>query len=318
MSYWISIVAGQASRVDSLITIDGARDALTLITAKVEGWLESGIRLLPNLAVALLVLAVFWGIARIISTAVDRGLRHTVLHAPLRGLLRTTAYLAILVTGVFVALGIVGLDKTVTSLLAGVGILGLAFGIAFQDIAANFFAGIFISLRHPYEVGELIESNGYLGVVTDIRLRVTIVRLFTGQTVRIPNREVLTNPIVNYTETGERRVDVAVGVSYGSDLEHVRRVTIAAIEPLEARLAARPVELFYEGFGDSSINFQLRFWLDMPRQPEYLAARSEAIMAIKRAYDREGIVIPFPIRTLDFGIKGGQTITEALEPVLAR
>ncbi len=268
--------------------------------------------------VAVLVLVAFWVAARVIASAIDRALRHTVLHAPLRGLIRTAAFLGIAIAGLFVALGIVGLDKTVTSLLAGVGILGLAFGIAFQDIAANFFAGIFISLRHPFEVGQLVESNGYLGVVADIRLRVTILRLFTGQTVRIPNREVLTNPIINYTETGERRVDISVGVSYGSDLEQVRRVTISAVEALAARHADRPVELFYEGFGDSSINFQLRFWMDLTRQPEFLAARSDAIMAIKRAYDREGIVIPFPIRTLDFGIKGGATLTEALEPVLAR
>lgn len=167
-------------------------------------------------------------------------------------------------------------------------------------------------------LGQLVESNGYLGVVSDIRLRVTILRLFTGQTVRIPNREVLTNAIVNYTETGERRVDIAVGVSYGSDLDEVKRVTIEAIEPLDCRREERPVELFYEAFGDSSINFQLRFWMDVTRQPDFLAARSDAIMAIKRAYDRAGITIPFPIRTLDFGIKGGQTITDALEPVLVR
>ena len=111
-------------------------------------------------------------------------------------------------------------------------------------------------------------------------------------------------------------MDVPVGVSYADDLQTAKRVAIAAVEALECRLSDRPVELFYEGFGDSAITFVVRFWIPFARQPDYLAARSAAVVAIKQAFDREGITIPFPIRTLDFAKVGGTTLPDALRPVL--
>ena len=222
-----------------------------------------------------------------------------------------------LVVGLFVALGVLGLDKTVTSLLAGVGIVGLALGFAFQDIAANFMSGLILSFRHPFRVGHLVQTQGFMGVVADISLRTTVLRQLTGEHVRIPNKDVLGNPLINFSAAGERRVDLEVGVSYGEDLERVREVALRAVESVAPRRQERPVELFYEGFGDSSIDFVVRFWIDFARQPDYLAARSAAVIAIKQAFDREGITIPFPIRTLDFAAVGGTTLPDALRPVLA-
>ena len=286
--------------------------AWTIIRDRVNGWAEAAIASLPNLAVAVVLVVAFGLIARGLAKLVDHTLRRTGVAPPLRHLVVSTLRAAVAVTGLFVALGILGLDKTVTSLLAGVGILGLALGFAFQDIAENFIAGIFLSIRRPFAEGDVVETNDYMGVVDHLDLRTTVLRTFQGQHVRIPNSDVFQNPLMNYSVTGSRRVDLSVGVSYGDDLEKARRVAIEAVEGVEGRDEARDVELFYEGFGGSSIDVQIRFWIPFGGQTDFLRARSDAIVRVKAAFDREGVSIPFPIRTLDFSDVGGERLDEVL------
>ncbi len=287
------------------------QQAISKVLEKLDGWLEQLVLLLPNLLVALLVVVAFWLAAKLVKKALVR-LLGPIVPGQIARLLGTLAYLATLIVGVSVALGIVGLQKTVASLLAGAGIIGLALGFAFQDIAANFMSGVLLAIRRPFRVGELIETNDFFGTVQRITLRSTEIRTPPGQIVLVPNSQVFQNPIVNFSRTGERRVDLSVGVAYGDDLEKARSVAVAAVEQIEARQADRPVELFFEEFGDSSINFVVRFWIDFSRQAEYLAARSEAIERVKVAFDEAGLTIPFPIRTLDFGVVGGEKLSEEL------
>ncbi len=127
--------------------------------------------------------------------------------------------------------------------------------------------------------------------------------------VIIPNKEVLQNPIENYSLLGKRRMDLNAGISYGDDLEKVKEITVKAVEGIQG-LTDDTITMFYDEFGDSSINFVLRLWVNTPQQPDYLQVKSEAIMRIKKAYDQNNITLPFPIRTLDFGIKGGVPLNE--------
>ena len=279
---------------------------------KIAGWIDGFVLLLPNLLVAVLVAIAFGLVARVVRGLVRRALGGVSQHTEVNNLLATVASLIVLTTGIFVALGIIGLDKTVTSLLAGVGIIGLALGFAFQNIASNFVSGILLLTRRPFASNDVIKTNDFMGTVLDIDLRATIIRTFEGQLVTIPNSLVLENPIVNFTASGQRRIDLPVGVSYGDDLAKVKRIAIEAVETIEYRDTSRPVELFYEGFGDSSINFTLRFWIDFKTQPDFLLARSDAVMKIKAAFDANEITIPFPIRTLDFAKVGGETLGEVM------
>ena len=139
-------------------------EALTKLTDKLDGWLEQALLQLPNFLVGLLVVVLFWLAAKLVKKGTGR-LLEPLLPTAIARLLSSFAYLAVLAAGVFVALGVMGLNKTVTSLLAGAGILGLAIGFAFQDIAANFMSGILLALRRPFTLGELIEANGYFGTV---------------------------------------------------------------------------------------------------------------------------------------------------------
>jgi len=124
-------------------------------------------------------------------------------------------------------------------------------------------------------------------------------------------KEVIQNPLKNFSHNGRRRIDIACGVAYGDDLEQAQRIAIQAIE--DANIDVRnnkPIEVFFTEFGDSSINFTLRFWQNITSQRDYLSAQSKAIIALKKAFDKAEITIPFPITTLDFGVVGGRNIDD--------
>lgn len=284
--------------------------AFSIVTTKLQGWMDSLIAILPNLLVAVFVLLAFFLLARLTRKLIGSLLARLSTHETINRLVVNTTGLVVHIVGLFIALEVLNLDKTVTSLLAGAGILGLALGIAFQDIVANFVSGIILAIRQPFRVGDIIESNGHFGTVAAITLRTTNVLSFDGQMVWIPNQQIFKNPITNYTQTGARRVELSVGVSYGDNLEHVQRITTDAIKTMQGLHPEREVELYFKEFGDSSIVFDVYFWIQFAQQREYLQARSTAIMRVKAAYNANGIAIPFPIRTLDFGIKGGEKLAD--------
>lgn len=288
-----------------------AEEVIAEISAKVSGWVEGSIEMLPNMGVAVVVVVFFWLLAKIFAHITRASMGRASDNQAVINLVSTIVKVSVVLVGLFIALSVLKLDGTVTSLLAGVGIVGLALGFAFQDIAANFVSGVLLAMRRPFKVGDMIETNGYFATVERIDLRSTILRTFTGQMVTLPNKDVFGNAIVNYDVTGEWRIDLAVGVAYGDDLEKAERVTIEAIEGLGMRHPDKPVQLWYTEFGDSSINLSVRFWIRMDEH-SFLEGRHRAIKAIKKAYDENDITIPFPIRTLDFGVVGGERLADAL------
>ncbi len=230
--------------------------------------------------------------------------------------IRTSSYVALIIVGVMTSLGILNLSGVVTSLLAGVGIIGLALGFAFQDLTANFMAGILIAIRQPFDIDDVVETNNFTGTIEKVSLRSTSLRTFQGQIVLVPNKDIFGNPIVNYSVTRKRHIDLSCGVAYGDDLEKARDLAIQAVKTIDYIDTSKEVQLFYTEFGDSSINFEVRFWIEFKKQVDFLRAQSDAIIRIKRSFDQNGITIPFPIRTLDFGVVGGEKLAEALPPKL--
>ena len=287
-------------------------DAYQIVADKLETWIEGFIEMLPNLVVAILVLIVFYVIGKIARKAVSKLLSRVSANKTVINLLETIISISIIGIGVFIALSILKFDDAVTSLLAGAGIIGLALGFAFQDIASNFISGVILSIRHPFGIGDIISTNDYYGTVAKLNLRNTIIRTVTGQIVYIPNKKVFENPLENFTATGERRIDLSCGVSYGDDLEKAREVATKAVDDLKHVKSDRGIEFYFEEFGSSSINFKIRFWVPFTKNPDFWDARSEAIIAITKAFDENDIMIPFPIRTLDFGIKGGEKLDSML------
>lgn len=299
-------LAAAASQINTMT------DAAGVLIASLQTWLADLVAFLPNMVAALLVLGLFAVLSRVVSKLVARGLARTAMPDTIERLLSRIAGVVVLAAGLFFALGLLHLDKTVTSLLAGAGVIGLALAFAFQDMAANFMAGIYMSIKRPFELGDLVETNDVLATVLEIDMRATVLRTAQGQIVRIPNKEVFEKKLTNYTQSGERRVDLEVGVSYGDDLDKVRTVAAAAVKALKECDPQRDVRVLYTGFGDSSVNLVVCFWVNLKGNADFLGARDAAIVAIKKAFDAEQIVIPFPIRTLDFAIKGGGPLRDQL------
>ncbi|NNC82942.1 MAG: mechanosensitive ion channel [Flavobacteriales bacterium] len=290
--------------------MESIQDIGSEIWEKLMGWYETAVLMLPNLAMAIVVLLGFVLVAKLLKKGVHKLLTRTSDNEAVNNLLSTIAYIGVIAVGLFFALGVLNLDKTVTSMLAGVGVVGLALGFAFQNTASNLISGILMASRYPLNVGDLIETNDHFGTVEDITLRYTTLRSFQGQTIVIPNKQVLESSLVNYTVTNERRVDLECGVSYSDDLEKAEQVAIDAITQMSS--SKKPVEVMYGEFGDSSINFTLRFWLDDPNHKNFLEEKSKAVKALKRAFDENDISIPFPIRTLEFANREFKTIKNGL------
>lgn len=280
--------------------MDIFQNSLRLLMGKLQGWLDGIVLSLPNIVLAVLVLFLFVYLTRLVKRVLARGLKKLVKSPVVVSLIVAIVEIVVFGVGIFVALEVLQLGKVVTSLLAGAGIVGLAMGIAFQDFVANIISGVYFAVKKPLNVGDFIETSGVYGKVKDMGLRSTIVELTQGQNVYIPNREIFQTPLTNYSQMKRRRVDLKVGVGYGEDLERVRKIGLDVVKKLPMLDKKEPnIDFFYEEFGDSSINFVLRFWIPFKRQRDYKDAMSEAIIAIKKAFDKEGINIPFPIRTLD-------------------
>ncbi len=284
--------------------------AFELIRTKLATWVRDLIALLPNILLATLILVIGLFLAKRIRKIASKLISKVSPNTTLNNLFASVIHIFLIGITLFTVLSILQLDKAVTSILAGAGIIGLALAFAFQDIAANFMAGIFISFRKPLKVGDIVKINDYIGKVEEVNLRDTMLRTFQGQMVIIPNKDVFQNPIENFSILGKRRMDLGVGVSYGEDLQRVMDITLNAVKDIPGLSEGDETTMFYKEFGDSSINFTIRLWINSPQQIDYLKVMSEAIMLIKKAYDANDIMIPFPIRTLDFGIKGGTRLDE--------
>lgn len=277
---------------------------------KLKGWATAAVEWLPNLGLALVVGVLLYFISKGIRKGAKKAIAQSSIRKAAQDLFVRVVYFGCLVATLMVVLSILELSKTVTSLLAGVGVIGLALGFAFQDLAANFISGVGLSVKKLFEVGDIIETNDELGVVEHIELRTTVIRTFDGKRVIVPNKKIFQEVLVNHSDNELRRLDLGCGVTYDADLKRVKEVAEKALDEIERRAEGKEAEVFFTEFGDSSINFTARVWFDYQEQKDLTAVRSEMVMAIKSAFDENGITIPFPIRTLDFGDCGGSRIDE--------
>lgn len=283
--------------------------AIELVLDKLHTWLSELIKMLPNLMLAVLILVIGIFIAKWIRKMARKiFLKHSPT-STLAGLAVNFVYLLSLAIVIFTALKVLHLDTTITTMLASAGVIGLALAFAFQDIAANFISGIFISFRKPFITGDIIKVKDYMGTVEEIKLRDTSILTFQGQVVTIPNKDIFQNPIENFSRLGKRRVDIKSGVSQGDDLNKARDIALKAVEDIDG-IVKGETTFYFNGLGESTIDFTLRIWVNSGVQRNYMQVQSDAIMKIKEAFEQNDISLPFPIRTLDFGMKGGKTLSD--------
>lgn len=276
------------------------QESLQLLWDKLGSWLDGFILLLPNLIVAIVVALISAFLVKYVQKYIRKFASNFVRTKSIINLIASAGAIALWIVTAFVCLNILNLDTALKSLLAGAGVVGLAIGLALQDPIMNTFSGIMLSVKDYYNIDDLVKTNDYMGHICVINLRYTSIRLLTGEIVVIPNKDILHSPLINYSLGGRRRVILDCGVGYGDDLQQVEDVTKQTIKnSFEHIKSEDDVEFFYTEFGNSSINFKVRFWLDIDSRLPHLEAKGKAIKEIKKAYDENGFNIPFPIRTLD-------------------
>lgn len=285
-----------AEKVIYTLTLNEITD---LFWERATHWFSISFKFLPNVIVAVLIFIVFRFITRYVKKLVRKVLEKNTDNQALINLTVDLSGLTTILAGFFLVLVILHLDKGVVSMLAGAGLIGLALGFAFQDLTTNLISGIIIAFQQPIRVGDMIETNGFIGMVKNIKLRSILIDNFAGQEIEIPSKDVFQKPIVNYSITKERRMSVNCGVHYDTDLVFAQQIATEAVKELPFLLPEKNVDVYFQTFADSSINFIIFFWVNPLETPGFYAI-SEAIKAIKIAFDKHNITIPFPIRTLEF------------------
>jgi small conductance mechanosensitive channel len=263
---------------------------------KIKSWVDVFIGHIPNMAVAILIFILFFFAARIAKGWIHRLFDQSSKNEVIKNLFIGLVYYCVLGLGIFIILEVLNLKTAVTSLLAGVGIIGIALGFAFQDIAANFLSGIILAYRKPFDVLDVVQMGEYIGTVSQINIRDTVIRTFQGQEVVIPNRSVIQNPIINYTVLGERRIDLTFRASFHEDLDIIESLVLQALRPVDEIVRKEEIVVAYTEFGHSFVNFEVRFWIKFQYERHFITMRSLAIMAIKKTLDDNGISIPFTVR----------------------
>jgi small conductance mechanosensitive channel len=282
-------------------------DAVSNLWEKLDGWLDAIILKIPNFIVAILVMVIFYFLARFIAKFSKKYLLKRVSQESIRQMLGKLIFAIVLLIGFFIALGVMELDKALTSILAGAGVIGLAVGLALQGTLNNTFSGMVLSFLPKIRIGDFVKTNDISGYVTEISLRNIVLRKTNNEYVVIPNSKVVEEPFENYSWSERSRISVSCGVGYESDLQQVEDLVVKIISENFEQRENEGVEFFFQEFGDSSINFITRFWISSTAPKPKLEAQHKAIKLIKKHFDDAEINIPFPIRTLDFGMNKLQT-----------
>lgn len=227
--------------------------------------------------------------AGVIGKTVSRMLNRTSLDPILSSFLLTLINTALMALILVAALSRLGLDTT--SLVALVGAAGLAIGLALKDSLSHFAAGVMLILFRPFRVGDYVEVDSVAGSVDRITIFSTRLKTPDNRVVTIPNGNVFGNTMVNYSEEKTRRIDLVIGIAYGSNLLKAKQILIDLVEGHPLILKDPEYRVAVSELADSSVNFVVRPWV---KSEDYWTVRFELMETIKLTFDKEGIEIPFP------------------------
>lgn len=250
---------------------------------------------LPKLVTALVVFFLGLYLAGIFAALVRRALKERKVDPEIVLVSSKITRWTIIILGIILALQQVNFD--VTAFLTGLGIVGFTIGFAIQDVSKNFIAGILILIQQPFDLGDAIQVSGFTGSVIAIDLRATELHTFDGEVVFIPNGDVFTNPITNYTKADKRRVNLDAGVAYESDPEKVRRVALEAITQIPGLLADPAPTLKFKEFGGSTMDLTVYYWVDT-KVNDPVTAKDAGLVALKKAFEEASIDMPYPTQRL--------------------
>lgn len=252
-----------------------------LLASLREHW-EALITAAPRVIFALLVFVAFWIAGRLIARGVSSLLERSDLAETHLSFFRRVIVWLLVLVGVAAALDIIGLSGVAGGLLAGGGITAVVLGFAFREIGENFLAGFFLAFSRPFNLGDLIQSEGLEGTVRDVSLRSTHIRTADGRDIFIPSSQIFKNPLVNYTRDGLRRHNFKIGIAYSEDTDVVCALLKKTI--LDSGLVLHKPEPFVgiNEFTPNYVELIVRIWVDAFDPPPNIASQRAEIMALCR------------------------------------
>jgi len=253
----------------------------------------------PLILFGLVLIGLTWGLNKAVQRAVDKVMRKRKAKGSMRILTAKFASIIVWTLGLMTSATIILPGLSAAEALGGLGILSIGLSFAFKNIFENFFTGVVILSRFPFEVGDYIKCNDMEGQVKEVTTRMVQLVDTSGELLLIPNTMLFTNPVEVLTFTPTRRVEIMAGVAYGEDVATAVDVITKAVESCESVNKDKKIQVFPQGFGSSSIDIEVTWWTGS-KPVDLRSSRGEVVTAIKKALDDANIEIPFPYRTLVF------------------
>jgi small conductance mechanosensitive channel len=252
-----------------------------------------------NIIAAILIFVIGRWIAKLVRKTLEKLMSRKQIDVTV---IKFTCSIVYIILMVFVILGAVSkVGVQTASLVAVLGAAGLAVGLALQGSLANFAAGILLIIFRPIKVDDFVEAAGVAGVVEKVDIFTTRLRTPDNKTVIIPNAQLTSNNITNYTAKGTRRVDLVIGVSYSDNIDKVRSLIEDELKK-DSRILTDPApSILVVELADSSVNFGVRPWT---KADDYWGVYFDLTENLKKRFDAEGVSIPFPQRDVHMFQKG--------------
>lgn len=282
--------------VNSLELETSVEKTLSPAVRKLRNYSDNVVAFLPLLGIALLILLLFWFLARLLSQW-QLPYRYFRVNPLLQTFIRQLVRLGIFVIGLLIALDILGATPFVTAILGTAGVVGLAVGFAFKDIVENYLAGILMSLRQPFASDDFLELAGFQGRVIRLTARELVLLTLEGNQVRIPNATVFNSALTNYTRNPRRRFSFVVGVDVDEDLKNVQALGKSTLSAIKGVLNDPEPSLLIKELGDFNVLIECFGWIDQ-READFAKVKSQAIRLVKEAFDQAGILMPEPITNI--------------------
>ena len=239
---------------------------------------------------AMLVLIIGLIVIRWITKGLVKLMRKSKVNESLIPFLKTLTNILLKIMLVISVMGMVGIQMT--SFIAVLGAAGLAVGLALQGTLQNFAGGVMILLFKPYEVGNFIETQGYMGTVKEIQIFTTVLATPDNRKVIIPNSPIATGSITNFSAMPTRRIDFSFGIGYSDDLDKAKGILLKmAQEDGRVLKEENPPSVVVEALAESSVNLKLRVWV---KSEDYWTLFTDMTENVKKQFDAAGISIPFP------------------------
>jgi len=254
---------------------------------------------IPYFVASIIVILIFWFLSIVFKKIVHKLLGSRSRHQNLVKVFQRVGGALIFFIGFMIAMVIAVPGFTPAKLIGALGIGSVAIGFAFKDIFQNLLSGILLLISEPFRIGDQIVSGDYEGTVEDIKIRATTIRTYDGRQVVIPNSDLYTSALTVNTAYKQRRLQVAVGIGYEDNIEAAKAEIIKALDKIESVSKKATPSVIATGFGDSSIDLMVRWFIEDGTQANKVASIHQVIVGIKNSLDAAGVNIPFPIRTID-------------------